>query len=121
MLLHGGAKKKSKEKKILKKRLKGRRGRKQKKGWRLWPSQCSGVDREKLLGRAAPGRHLIAGLHDVKVSNARGEGREPAKVAGGEEGGTKSALPAKLPRGGRSWDSVTWRSPVTSGRAVWVE
>ena len=101
MLLHSAAKKK-KERKFKKKRLKGRRGRKQKKGWRLWSSQCSGVDPEKLLGRAALGRHLIAGLHDVKVSNVPGKGIEPAKVAGGEEGGTKSALPAKLPRGRRS-------------------
>ena len=58
--------------------------------------------RERLLGRAAPGRRLTAGLHDVKVSNEPGEGREPAEAAGGEEGGTKSALPAKLPRGGTS-------------------
>ena len=56
--------------------------------------------RETFLGRAAPGRHLIAGWHDVKVSNEPGEGREPAKVVRGEEGGTKSALPAKLTRGG---------------------
>ena len=52
------------------------------------------------MGRAAPGRHLSAGWHNVRVGNEPGEGREPAKVVSGEERGTKSALPAKLPRGG---------------------